>query len=220
LEDLASFFETGYRTYSKRDIASGILSGEYLEMFSINDFDAYSDVVNVLNIENQERLKNYILKHHNGFEFEDGTILGQDNIDDSINDQTYFDEIYQIDDDLEQELFNIYSQSYNDAWEAEQSKYVFEALEEYFDMSNLWRDIGGGLWKLNIKIRNFEKIIRDYLDLAAQDTVHSINYYGSFEHLVTTLMDHNTNYGYLTFHFVEHPYGVEKSVNELFGDYI
>lgn len=221
LEDLSAFFNDNSRSgYSHEIIARAILSGEYAEMFTINDFDAYGDVVTVLNLENQERLKKYFLKHHNGFEFEDGTTLGVDNIDDSINDQSYFDELYQIDDDIEPELFNIYTQAYNNAWESEQSKHVFNALEEFFDMSNIWKDMGNGDWKLNLKIRNFEKIIDDYLVLQGQDKLHKINYHGYFEHLVTNLMGYDKEYNYLTFHIVEYPSNVGSEINELFGDYI
>ena len=216
LSDLKELFDA----YSER-IADAILSNDYYEMFTIDSFDAFVDVVDNLNIANQELLKKYILKNHRGFEFDDGTILGDDNVTDAINDQSYFDEIYAMDDNLEQELYNIYSQAYNNAWESEQQKYVFDALTEYFDMDNLWVEDGKGGWKLKLKIANFEQIVRDYL----KETIdgypfNPIDYYGSFLSILTILMENSQEYKYLSFHIVEYPYDVRKHTNELFGDYI
>jgi len=216
LSDLKELFDT----YTER-IADAILSNEYYEMFTIDSFDAFVDVVDNLNIANQERLKKYILENHRGIEFDDGTILGDDNVTDAINDQSYFDEIYSMDDNLEQELYNIYSQAYNNAWESEQQKYVFDALTEYFEMDNLWTEDGKGDWKLKIRIPNFEQIVRDYL----RETIdgypfNPIDYYGSFLSILTILMENSQEYKYLSFHIVEYPYDVRKHTNELFGDYI
>jgi hypothetical protein len=216
LSDLKELFDA----YTER-IADAILSNDYYEMFTIDSFDAFVDVVDNLNIANQERLKKYILENHRGFEFDDGTILGDDNVTDAINDQSYFDEIYSMDDNLEQELYNIYSQAYNNAWESEQQKYVFDALTEYFDMDNLWVEDGKGGWKLKLKIANFEQIVRDYLNETIDGyPFNPIDYYGSFLSILTVLMENSSEYKYLSFHIVEYPYDVRKHTNELFGDYI
>jgi len=216
LSDLKELFDT----YTER-IADAILSNEYYEMFTIDSFDAFVDVVNNLNIANQELLKKYILKNHRGFEFDDGTILGDDNVTDAINDQSYFDEIYAMDDNLEQELYNIYSQAYNNAWESEQQKYVFDELTEYFDMDNLWTEDGKGGWNLKIRIPKFEQIIRDYLNETIDGYPFSpIDYYGSFLSILTVLMGNSGEYKWLSFHIVEYPNDVRKHTNELFGDYI
>lgn len=216
LSDLKELFDT----YTER-IADAILSNEYYEMFTIDSFDAFVDVVDNLNIANQERLKQYILENHRGFEFGDGTILGDDNVIEAINDQSYFDVIYSMDDNLEQELYNIYSQAYNNAWESEQQKYVFEALTEYFDMDNLWDEDGKGGWKLKIRIPNFEQIVRDYLNETIDGyPFNPIDYYGSFLSILTVLMENSSEYKYLSFHIVEYPYNVKEHINELFGDYI
>lgn len=220
LSDLKELFSVS-RDYSCEKIADAILSNEYYEMFTIDSFDAFVDVVDNLNIANQELLKKYILENHRGFEFEDGTILGDDNVIDAINDQSYFDEIYAIDDNLEQELYNVYSQAYNHAWESEQQKYVFDALTEYFEMDNLWAEDGKGGWNLKIRIPNFEQIVRDYLEEAIDGyPFNSIDYYGSFLSILTVLMDNNQDYKFLSFHIVEYPYNVKEHINELFGDYI
>jgi hypothetical protein len=216
LSDLKELFDA----YTER-IADAILSNEYYEMFTIDSFDAFVDVVDNLNIANQERLKQYILENHRGFEFGDGTILGDDNVIDAINDQSYFDEIYSMDDNLEQELYNLYSQAYNNAWESEQQKYVFDALTEYFDMDNLWTEDGKGGWNLKIRIPKFEQIIRDYLNETIDGYPFSpIDYYGSFLSILTVLMGNSDEYKYLSFHIVEYPYNVKEHTNELFGDYI
>lgn len=219
LSDLKELFETS-SNYSCERIADAILSNEYYEMFSIDRVDVFDDVVNQLNIENQERLKKYILDKHRGFEFDDGTILGDDNVIDAINDQSYFDEIYAIDDNLEQELYNVYSQAYNNAWESEQQKYVFDALREYFDMDNLWAEDGKGGWKLKLRIPNFEQIVRDYLAETSAFPFEPIDYYGNFISILTVLMQNSSDYKFLSFYIVEYPYDVKKHINELFGDYI
>lgn len=216
LSDLKELFDS-----SSENVADAILTNEYYEMFTINSFDVFVDVVDNLNIANQERLKQYILENHRGFEFDDGTILGDDNITETINDQSYFDEIYAMDDNLEQELYNLYSQSYNDAWESEQQKYVFNALTEYFDMDNLWVEDGKGGWNLKIRIPNFEQIVRDYL----RETIdgypfNPIGYYGSFLSILTVLMGNSDEYKYLSFYIVEYPGNVREYINELFGDFI
>ncbi len=216
LSDLKELFDS-----SSERIADAILSNDNYEMFTIDSFDAFVDVVDKLNIANQERLKQYILENHRGFEFDDGTILGDDNITDAINDQSYFDEIYAMDDNLEQELYNLYSQSYNDAWESEQQKYVFEALTEYFDMDNLWAEDGKGGWNLKIRIPNFEQIVRDYLTETIDGYPYEpIDYYGSFLSNLTVLMDNSSDYKHLSFRFVEYPGNVREYINELFGDFI
>lgn len=216
LSDLKELFDS-----SSERIADAILSNEYYEMFTIDSFDAFVDVVDNLNIANQELLKKYILENHRGFEFDDGTILGDDNVSDAINDQSYFDEIYSMDDNLEQELYSLYSQAYNHAWESEQQKYVFEALTEYFEMDNLWAEDGKGGWNLKIRIPNFERIVRDYLNETIDGyPFNPIDYYGSFLSILTVLMENSSEYKYLSFHIVEYPYDVRKHTNELFGDYI
>lgn len=216
LSDLKELFDA----YTER-IADAILSNEYYEMFTIDSFDAFVDVVNDLNIANQEQLTNYILKNHRGFEFDDGTILDDDNVIDAISDQSYFDEIYSMDDNLEQELYNVYSQAYNHAWESEQQKYVFEALTEYFEMDNLWTEDGKGGWNLKIRIPKFEQIVRDYLTETIDGyPFNPIDYYGSFISILTVLMENSQHYKYLSFHIVEYPHNVKEHINELFGDYI
>jgi hypothetical protein len=216
LTELKELFDS-----SSESIADAILSNEYYEMFSIDSFDAFVDVVDNLNIANQERLKQYILENHRGFEFDDGTILGDDNVIDAINDQSYFDEIYSMDDNLEQELYNLYSQAYNHAWESEQQKYVFEALTEYFEMDNLWVEDGKGGWNLKIRIPNFEQIVRDYLQESTDGyPFNPIDYYGSFLSILNVLMENNSEYKSLSFHIVEYPGNVREHINELFGDYI
>ena len=218
LSDLKELFSTS-RNHSCERIAEVILTNEYYEMFTMDSFDYFVDVVNNLNIANQERLKKYILENHRGFEFDDGTILGDDNVIDAINDQSYFDEIYSMDDNLEQALYDIYSQAYNNAWESEQQKYVYNELKEYFDIDNLWAENGQGGWNLKIKIRNYEQIIRDYLK-SGENGGYSINYYGYFLSLLTVLMSNSNDYEYLSFHIVQYPSYVDKHINELFGDYI
>ena len=216
LSDLKELFDS-----SSESIADAILSNEYYEMFTIDSFDAFVDVVDNLNIANQERLTNYILENHRGFEFDDGTILDDDNVIDAINDQSYFDEIYSMDDNLEQELYNIYSQAYNHAWESEQQKYVFEALTEYFEMDNLWTEDGKGGWNLKLKMPNFEQIVRDYLQESTDGyPFNPIDYYGSILSILTLLMENSQHYKYLSFHIVEYPGNVKEHINELFGDYI
>jgi hypothetical protein len=216
LTELKELFDS-----SSESIADAILSNEYYEMFSIDSFDAFVDVVDNLNIANQERLKQYILENHRGFEFDDGTILGDDNVIDAINDQSYFDEIYSMDDNLEQELYNLYSQAYNHARESEQQKYVFEALTEYFEMDNLWVEDGKGGWNLKIRIPNFEQIVRDYLQESTDGyPFNPIDYYGSFLSILNVLMENNSEYKSLSFHIVEYPGNVREHINELFGDYI
>ena len=220
LSDLKELFETS-SNYSCERIADAILSNEYYEMFSIDRVDVFDDVVNQLNIENQERLKKHILDKHRGFEFDDGTILGDDNVIDAINDQSYFDEIYAMDDNLEQELYNVYSQAYNNAWESEQQKYVFGALTEYFDMDNLWGKNEKGDWKLKIRIPNFEQIVSDYLVETIDGYPYEpIDYFGNFISILTLLMSNHREYKYLSFRIIEYPYNVKEHINELFGDYI
>jgi hypothetical protein len=250
-EDLAELFYSGGRDTSARDVAKAVL-GEDNDMFDRywdTTDDVYRDVVEELNPENIERLKQYMLSVLTNWKIEiddetpdlfnnyseDGIFyLTPENVGDVIGDRESF--MYLIDndylDDLESELSNIHSNAYNSAYETEIYNDVTSELETFFDMKS-------AKWESIPTSYNPNKLIETYIiKFNPGEVVNSIgkyvadtgnwgyyannlDYVTTWLNMMNTFMD-NGDESWLDFRIPDYPDSrlVDKYINEFFSDYI
>ena len=250
-EDFAELFYGGGRDTSARDVAKAVL-GEDNDMFdrywNTTD-DVYRDVVEELNPENIERLKQYMLSVLTNWKIEvddetpdlfnnyseDGIFyLTPENVGDVIGDKESF--MYLIDndylDDLESELSNLHSNAYNSAYETEVYNDVTTELGTFFDMKSAkWEAVP--LYKDATKLTEFyyvkfnpnevvnsiKKYVADRNNWGYSD--NNLNYVSTWINMMNTFMD-NGDEPWLDFSIPDYADGrlVDKYINEFLPDYI
>jgi len=250
-EDFAELFYGGGRDTSARDVAKAVL-GEDNDMFDRywdTTDDIYRDVVEELNPENIERLKQYMLSVLTNWKIEvddetpdlfnnyseDGIFyLTPENVGDVIGDRESF--MYLIDndylDDLESELSNIHSNAYNSAYETEIYNDVTSELETFFDMKS-------AKWEASPSFKGSQKLTEFYyVKFNPNEVVNSIkkyvadkNNWGYYDYnlnnvstwinMMNTFME-NGDESYLDFRIPDYPDSrlVDKYINEFLPDYI
>jgi len=239
-EDLAELFCDHSRNGLSRDTVSSILQGDYDSYWDSWDLtdNIYRDVVEELTKENLLRLKEYIIETLQGIEV--GThsellesiaqnqghpeyvTVDQSNIDQIVDDEETMIELLSRElTDLRGELYNIYGNSYQSAYEDELYNDVMNELETYF---------GKGEWiskphvyrkdttveKYKAPIHNFEQEIVDYLESGAGYGYGTLSYQGTY---IGVLRD---NHECLSVHPPDYPDSrlVDKNINMYFNDYI
>ena len=242
LTDLAELFKSYSRDVSPRDVAEKVLGEDYWEAFWDTTDNVYRDVIDELNPQNLEYLKEYILKQLGGKEIElDGSVsdlmeeLAQEqtketsftvtpqNIDRIVKDEDTMDWLFYDElSDLKSELTNIHSNAYNNAYENEYYRKVWNELGEYVENKPEWFE-WGKQHRVRLKLKknvllgvivSFFGEYKDYND--------SFDYYGSFISLLEHLMDTSDDYEYLDFRIGDYPdhREVDKNINEYFKDYL
>jgi hypothetical protein len=211
--------------------------------------DIYRDVVEELNPENIERLKQYMLSVLTNWKIEvddetpdlfnnyseDGIFyLTPENVGDVIGDRESF--MYLIDndylDDLESELSSIHSNAYNSAYETEIYNDVTSELETFFDMKS-------AKWEASPSFKGSQKLTEFYyVKFNPNEVVNSIkkyvadkNNWGYYDYnlnnvstwinMMNTFME-NGDEPYLDFRIPDYADFrlVDKYINEFFPDYI
>ena len=211
--------------------------------------DIYRDVVEELNPENIERLKQYMLSVltnwkievddetpdlFNNYSEDDIFYLTPENVGDVIGDRESF--MYLIDnnylDDLESELSNIHSNAYNSAYETEIYNDVTSELETFFDMKS-------AKWEASPSFKGSQKLTEFYyVKFNPNEVVNSIkkyvadkNNWGYYDYnlnnvstwinMMNTFME-NGDEPYLDFRIPDYPDSrlVDKYINEFLPDYI
>jgi hypothetical protein len=250
-EDLADLFYGGGRDTSARDVTKAVL-GEDNDMFdrwgNTTD-DIYRDVVEELNPENIERLKQNMLNQLTNWKIEvddetpdlfnnyseDGIFyLTPENVGDVIGDEESFMYLINNDylEDLESDLSNIHSNAYNSAYETEVYNDVTSELETFFDMKSAkWEAVPSfkGSEKLTefyfIKFNPGEVVnsIRKYVEEKNNWGYYdyNLNYVSTWLNMMNTFME-NGDESYLDFRIPDYPDSrlVDKYINEFFPDYI
>jgi hypothetical protein len=250
-EDFAELFYNGGRDTSARDVAKAVL-GEDNDMFdrwgNTTD-DIYRDVVEELNPENIERLKQNMLNQLTNWKIEvddetpdlfnnyseDGIFyLTPENVGDVIGDEESFMYLINNDylEDLESELYGIHSNAYNSAYETEIYNDVTSELETFFDMKSAkWEAVPSfkGSEKLTefyfIKFNPGEVVnsIRKYVEEKNNWGYYdyNLNYVSTWLNMMNTFME-NGDESYLDFRIPDYPDFrlVDKYINEFFPDYI
>ena len=250
-EDLADLFYGGARGLA-RDVAKAVLGedNDMFERWGNTTDDIYRDVVEELNPENIERLKQNMLNQltnwkieiddetpdlFNNYADDEGIFyLTPENVGDVIGDEESFMYLINNDylEDLESDLSNIHSNAYNSAYETEVYNDVTSELGTFFDMKS-------AKWEAVPSFKGSEKLTEFYfIKFNPGEVVNSIhkyveeknnwgyydynlNYVSTWLNMMNTFME-NGDESYLDFRIPDYPDFrlVDKYINEFFPDYI
>jgi len=219
------------------DFISGLFGEDWYEPFYAETNDLYDDVVSVLNKENKKYLAKVILEktkgitlseddildysdgfHHALLDYvnEDGVFSFHENINAIMNNEgDLFNEIIMMNyfGELQRELENLYSISYNEAWNEEMMDIVLDSISEYFDPNIRWEDDVA-----KIKIKFFGTALKQFFDASTDEGITEFNDYLYF---VNSLQ----RFGIIDefeFRTLEFPnfIKVNEEINDRFFDYI
>ena len=181
LSELSKLFDSGdSRGMTDEEIVSEVLSPDWFEMytFSSRDINWFDDIVDDLDDENSNTLKQVILKELSGVEFdsedfndewfydqsdENGMFtINETNIDQVFSDKSVFNELMWLDNlrEVRSELYSLYSTSYNEAWNDEVYEQIKRTISEYFDGDHIWD--GEDVY---FKIKNFDGDLRNFMSV-------------------------------------------------------
>ena len=250
-EDFAELFNDRGRDTTARDVAKAVLGedNDMFERWGNTTDDIYRDVIEELNPENIERLKQNMLNQLTNWKIEidddspdlfnnyseDGIFyLTPENVGDVIGDEESFMYLINNDylEDLESELYSIHTNAYNSAYETEVYNDVTTELGTFFDMKSAkWEAVP--LYKDATKLTEFyyvkfnpnelvgsiKKYVEDKNNWGYSD--NNLNYVSTWINMMNTFMD-NGDEPWLDFRIPYYPDGrlVDKYINEIFPDYI
>jgi hypothetical protein len=250
-EDFAELFNDRGRDTTARDVAKAVLGedNDMFERWGNTTDDIYRDVIEELNPENIERLKQNMLNQLTNWKIEidddspdlfnnyseDGIFyLTPENVGDVIGDEESFMYLINNDylEDLESELYSIHTNAYNSAYETEVYNDVTTELGTFFDMKSAkWEAVP--LYKDATKLTEFyyvkfnpnelvgsiKKYVEDKNNWGYSD--NNLNYVSTWINMMNTFMD-NGDEPWLDFRIPDYPDGrlVDKYINEFFPDYI
>ena len=248
-EDLAELFDNSGRNLTARDYVKAIFGEDNWEHYSNTTDDVYRDVIEELNPENIERLKQHMLDVltnwkievdddspdlFNNYSEEGIFYLTPENVGDVIGDEESF--MYLLDNDylpdVTGDLYSIHSNAYNNACESEIYNDAMSELETFFDVKS-------GKWDSRPTSNNPDKLIETYIiKFNPGEVVNSIkkfvedrnnwgyyannlDYVTSWLNMMNTFMD-NGDEPWLDFRMPDYPDSglVDKYINEIFPDYI
>jgi hypothetical protein len=250
-EDFAELFNDRGRDTTARDVAKAVLGedNDMFERWGNTTDDIYRDVIEELNPENIERLKQNMLNQLTNWKIEidddspdlfnnyseDGIFyLTPENVGDVIGDEESFMYLINNDylEDLESELYSIHTNAYNSAYETEVYNDVTTELGTFFDMKSAkWEAVP--LYKDATKLTEFyyvkfnpnelvgsiKKYVEDKNNWGYSD--NNLNYVSTWINMMNTFMD-NGDEPWLDFRIPDYADGylVDKYINEIFPDYI
>lgn len=248
-EDLAELFDNSGRNLTARDYVKAIFGEDNWEHYSNTTDDIYRDVIEELNPENIERLKQHMLDVltnwkievdddspdlFNNYSEEGVFYVTPENVGDVIGDKESF--MYLLDNDylpdVTGDLYSIHSNAYNNAYESEIYNDAMSELETFFDVKS-------GKWDSRPTSNNPDKLIETYIiKFNPGEVVNSIkkfvadtsnwgyyannlDYVTSWLNMMNTFMD-NGDEPWLDFRMPDYPDSslVDKYINEIFPDYI
>lgn len=239
LTDLADLFKNYDRETSPYDVAKGVLAEDYWEPFYDTTYDVYNDVIEELNEENLNYLKELIIKKTPEIEVDDdspellvelsndGIIkINSQNINQIVSDSEsmnyLFDEYLR---DIKSDLYSVHNNAYNSAYTDEYYNKVMDELSTYFDMKNKeWVKREKG-YDIHIKINKGElyNILSDFVSEFKDDSYNNtFEYHGYLIRIIIELMEYSDSYDRLNFGIYDYPdhSSVVKNINEIFGDYL
>lgn len=225
-----------------RDTIEELLNGEYdnhgWSSYDLTD-NIYRDVIEELTKENLRYLKEYIIKTLDGDQIEPNTELlesiaenqghpeyvsvDQSNIDQIVDNEETMKELLDNElTDLNGELYNIYSNSYNSAYEEGLYEEIWHELSEYFEVEKReWvsrphiykKDTE--VQKFRVPIVDFESFITEYLDSNNGYSNGTLEYWGSYISILTDEIR------CLNIRVPDYPDSrkIDKNINMYFRDY-
>jgi hypothetical protein len=241
--ELSNFFCESSRNGLSKGYIEDILSGENdLYLYEYTTDSVYRDVIEGLNPKNMKRLREYVIENLKGQKIETETIELEDiakeqghpeyvTVDNPITAQTIIDDKdsmnYLLDtylEDLKSELESIHTNAYNQAYESEIYKIVFNELQEYINGNGEYYSQPHRFKKDTITQRfrvpvasNFDEIILDYLiSNKNRGSRGLLEYWGDYMPIVQDEQD------CLTVNSPDYPdfREVENNINEIFTGYI
>ncbi len=239
LTDLAELFKGYSRDVSPYDIAKHVLNEDEWEPFYNTVYDIHNDVIEELNEENLNYLKELIITQLPEIEVDedfpdllvelsdDGVVkLNKQNINRIISDSettnflldTYLE-------DVNSDLQSIHNRAYNDAYEMEYYNNVVGELSSFFDMKNKEWVKKGDRYDILVKINDgvLFNILSEFVSEFKDDShSNTLEYHSSLLKIIVEVMMFSGSYDYLTFSISDYPdYSlVVKNINEIFGDYL
>jgi len=219
------------------DFISDLFGEDWYEPFYAETSDLYDDVVSVLNNENKKYLtkvilantkgitlsEDEILDYSNGFHHtlldylnEDGVFSFHENINAIMNNEDdLFNEVIMMNyfGELQRDLENLYSLSYNEAWNEEMMDIVLDSISGYFDPNIRWEDDVA-----KMKIKFFGTALKQFFD---EPTDESITEFNDYLYFINSLQ----RFGIIDefkFRTLEYPdfRKVNQEINERFFDYV
>ena len=239
ITDLGKLFCDGGRNDISVETIKEILLGEadWDRYWDTSD-DVYRDVIEDLNEENLKHLYNYIVTNLEGIQIEpetellnniseqqntDYATINMENVASIVNDSETMG--YLLDHDLtelDSELNSIHSNAYNQAYESEVYKGVWNKLDELFDVENRKYTYQQHPYKkdtqievVEIPIRDFYTPIKDYLN-NGKGSSQTLEYFGEF---INILEDNGDCLSYWSPDYPDWT-NIKNNINEMFGDYI
>ena len=241
--ELSNFFCESSRNGLSKGYIEDILSGENdLYLYEYTTDSVYRDVIEGLNPKNMKHLREYVIENLKGQKIETETIELEDiakeqghpeyvTVDNPITAQTIIDDKdsmnYLLDtylEDLKSELDSIHTNAYNQAYESEIYKIVFNELQEYINGNGEYYSQPHRFKKDTITQRfrvpvasNFDEIILDYLiSNKNRGSRGLLEYWGDYMPIVQDEQD------CLTVNSPDYPdfREVENNINEIFTGYI
>jgi len=239
LIDLSDLFKSYDRETSPYDVASRVLTEDYSEFFYDTTQDIYNDVIEELNEENLNYLKQLIIRRLPEIEVDDdfpdllvelsdeGIVrVNQQNINEIISDRETTDFILDTYlDDVMSDLRSIHNNAYNNAYESEYYDKVNDELSTYFDMRNKEWVKKGNKYDILIKINGgvLYNILSDFVSEFKDDSYNNtIEYHSYLLRIIIELMEYSDSYDKLYFNIYDYPDHslVVKNINEIFGNYL
>jgi hypothetical protein len=242
MSDLSEFFGQSMSSYNYNTIVKNIFGeGDNGYYFYDTTDNVYRDVVEVLNSDNLNYLKNIILKKLDGVQIEldssssswmeeesekqgnkEYIMINSLNIDNVIKDEDTMDWLFGDGlEDIKAELYSVQNNAYQSAVESELYENIVNELNDFFvwENKNEYRHGKGFRFKIEVKSNVFENVIESYL-LNNIGYHANLDYYGSFEGLLKE--NFKNGEGLLTFRIPEYAgYTLTKKyINEFFKDYI
>lgn len=244
MDDLSEFFRDSGRDISPQDIAKSVLNGDFWEPFSFyrNDIDLMRNVYDELNEENKQLLRSIIVEKYGetliGIPSEDVTdvierigteddngdyefhITNENVMDLFSNDDTMNYIFKNYLDDIESELFSLYSNSYNTAYQDEYYDKVWDELNGTFldvDAEPIEFKYGNS-YRTKLKITNtLPRLIKRYLN---EDSCSDIDSLGDYWYLVKEGIGCSA-FDALWFRISDYAdsWRVKKIMNDSFRDY-
>ena len=242
MSDLSEFFGQSMRSYNYNTIVKNIFGeGDNGYDFYDTTDNVYRDVVEVLNSDNLNYLKNIILKKLDGVQIEldssssswmeeesekqgnkEYIMINSLNIDNVIKDEDTMDWLFGDGlEDIKADLYSVQNNAYQSAVESELYKNIVNELNSFFVWENKEEYKYGERYRFKIEVKPnvFENVIESYL-LNNIGYHANLDYYGSFEGLLKE--NFKNGEGLLTFQVPEYAdYTLTKKyINEFFKDYI